>query len=115
MALPFCIVCGLVAGDGPDVCKRGPQVFVGVYGGVVDADLVVEVGAGGAAGAAYVADDLAADDSLAGHDAESGHVGVHGGDAVAVVEDDFLAVAVLGACFGDGGVSGGADREAELR
>ena len=96
----------LVAGDGgTEVRERGAQIFVGVDRGVVDADFVVEVRACGATGAAYVADDLAAGDRLARHYVEAGHVGVHGCDAVAVVEDDFLAVAVLCASLCDGGVA----------
>ena len=82
---------------------------MGVDGDVADADLVVEVGAGGAAAVADVAQDLAADDGLAGDHGEAGHMTIDGLDAVAVVDDDLTAVAVLHLGGDDSSVSGGAD------
>ena len=95
---------------------------MGIDGDVVDSDLVVEVGAGGAAGLTDVADDLTAHDALAGDDSEGGHVPVDGANAVAVVEDNFTTVAVghagrlYEAVAGgvDGGAHGGLDVHAGM-
>ena len=53
-----------------DLLVRLAQVLVGIHRDVVNADLVMEVGAGGAAGLANVADDFAAGDVLAGNNGE---------------------------------------------
>src|SRR5438309_7660759 len=91
------------SGPGGDLCcgtgaarvgDGGSEILVRVDGGVADTNLVVEVRTGGAAAHADISDDLASDHGLAVHDGESGHVSIAGLDAVAVVEDDFAAVAV---------------------
>src|SRR5260370_40560968 len=64
---------------------------------------------GGAAAVTDVADDLATDDVLSGHDGEARHVSVEGLDAVAVVDDHLAAVAVLHGGGLDDAVGGGAD------
>ena len=64
----------------------GAEIFVGIDGDVLDADLVVQMGRGGAAGGADVSDDLPAADVLAGGDGEAGEMSVAGGDAVSVVK-----------------------------
>src|SRR5450631_1685422 len=89
--------------------KGGAQVLVRVDGHVVDAHFVVEVGAGGAAGLADIADDLAAGDVLAGEDNHAGKMAVYGVYAVAVVDRDFAAVAILLGGLGDEAVAGSAD------
>jgi hypothetical protein len=62
---------------------------------VVDADLIVEIGAaGGSAADANVSDNLPADDGLAGHDCEAGEVRVTGLETMAVVEDYLATVTV---------------------
>ncbi len=86
------------------------QVFVGVDGGVVDADLVVEVGSGGAAAEADVADGVAAVDELSGSDGEAGEVAVAGGDAVSVIDDDGASVTAEEVGEDDRAVRGGDDR-----
>src|SRR5574341_2453499 len=68
------------------------QVLVGVHRRVVDADLVVQVGSGGAAAEADVADGVAAAHALAGGHGEGGQVPEAGGGAVAVVDDHHAAV-----------------------
>ena len=80
------------------------EIFVGVYGDVVDADFVVEMGAGGASALANVADGVAAVDVLSGGDGEAGQVAVAGGDAVAVIEHDGASVAAEEVGEGDGTV-----------
>src|SRR4051812_32259805 len=69
------------------------QVLIRIDGRVVDADFVVEVGAGAASAEADVADDLASVNALTRGDSEAGQVSVTGGDAMAVVELDEVSVA----------------------
>lgn len=76
VACPFCCLSiSLLAADlvscdcsAAEVGHRGAEIFVGVDGGVADADLVVEVIACGASAVADIAYDLSANDGLAGHD-----------------------------------------------
>src|ERR1700677_3284018 len=76
-------------------------------GDVVDADFVVEMGAGGASALPNVADGIATVDVLSGGDSEAGKMAVAGGDAVAVVEHDGAPVAAEEVSEGDGAVGGG--------
>jgi hypothetical protein len=75
-------------------------------------DLEVEVLAVGVAGVATEADDLALADDFVLLDPDFGEVGVHGGDGVAVVEDDVEAVFVGDVAAGEGdlAVRRGVDR-----
>src|ERR1700760_2800505 len=102
---------GTVAGGlaGGELLHGLAHVLVRIHRRVVDADLVVEVRAGGTAYAADVADDFAAVHILAGGDGESGEMAIESMDAVAVIEDDFLTVAAGGTCHQDGAVGRGAD------
>src|SRR5271169_2530026 len=85
---------GLLAGsEAANLGHSQAQIFVGIYGDVVDADFVVEMGAGGASALADVADGVAAVDVLAGGYSEAGKMAVAGGDAVAVVDHDGASVA----------------------
>ena len=68
------------------------EILVGIDGRVVDADFVVQVGAGGASAHANVADGVAAMDLLSGRDSESRKVAVASGNAVAVIDHDGFAV-----------------------
>ncbi len=104
MPLPFLSISqpmrGITLGSAADSfsTKAGqclPQVLVRVDRGVVNLDLVVDMIAGGLAAVAYEPDNLAADDSLAADNVESGHVAVDGLETVAVIDDDFAAVPVL--------------------
>ena len=87
----------------------GAEIFVGIDGDVLDADLVVQMGRGGAAGGADVSDDLSAVDVLAGGDGEAGEMSVAGGDAVSVVEFDEVSVTVHDVGEGDDAIGGGMD------
>ena len=70
-----------------------PQIFVGVYGDVVDSHFVVKMGASGASALAYEADRVAAVDVLSGGNGEAGKVAVTRADAVAVVDHYGASVA----------------------
>ena len=94
----------LAGGVGAYSGYRQAKIFVGVYGDVVDADFVVEMGAGGASALAYVADGVAAMDVLPGGDGEAREVAVASGDAVAVVEHDGASVAAEEVGEGDGAI-----------
>jgi len=91
---------------------------VGVYGGVVDADFVVDVVASSAAGVADVTYDLSASDGLTDGDGKAAHVSVAGDEAAAMVDGDEASVAVDHAGVGDdavgGGVNGGAEGAADV-
>src|SRR5450756_97278 len=102
------LVGGGYGGDA-EVGEGAAEVLVRVYRRVVDADFVVDVVAGGAAGVSDVADDLAAHDRLAGGNGESAHVAVAGFDAVAVIDTHHAAIAVFEAGRDDDAVGGGAD------
>lgn len=102
---PYGETTSVAGGGGGSVAEVAP----GVDGRVVDADFVVEVRAGGAAALTFVADDVAALDFGAGFDVEAGEMGVPGGDARAVVDDDNAAVAWADISFFDDAVAGGAD------
>ena len=69
------------------------------------------MGSRGPAGAAHVADDLAPGDVLALADDVAAHVAVEGGEAVAVVDGDVVAVgrSVGGRRDGSGGAGAGPD------
>ena len=86
---------------------------IGLTGAAVDADFIVEVVAGRAAGRAHAADLLAAGDVIAGLNQHRRHVAVAGGDAAAVVEFDHVAVAAaVPAGAEHGAVGGRIDRRA---
>lgn len=77
------------------------EVLFRVSGRAVDADLEVEVGAGGVAGGADVANHLALAHARAAGDGEGAHVRIERHAAAAVVYHDVVAVAV--AVVGDDG------------
>src|SRR5207237_5246066 len=64
------------------------------------------------AGAAHVADHLAAPDLLAGRDSDAALVAVQGGEAIAVVDDGGVAVAAKRPGGDDHPVGGGPDGRA---
>ncbi len=66
---------------------------MGIDRSVVDADFVVEMGAGAASAFADVADGVSAVDVLARDAGEAAQVAVTGGDAMAVIDDDGASVA----------------------
>ena len=78
-----------------EIGDRTAQVFVGIDRRVVDADFVVDVVAGRAAGVADIADDLSANDGLSSGDGESVHVAVARLDTVAMVDPNHATVAIL--------------------
>lgn len=80
-----------------------------IDGSIANADFVVEVVAGGAPTVSDVAYDLASNDGLTGHDGVTGEMAVDGFDAMAVIDDDGLAVAVGAVGELDGAVAGDAD------
>src|SRR5215218_3114448 len=73
--------------------RPGAQEAPRVDGHAVDPGLVMEMGAGRAAGRADAADERAGRNLLAGDDPDRGEVGVAGREAVAVVDLDHAAVA----------------------
>src|SRR5579872_3536276 len=68
---------------------------MGIDRGIVDADFVVDVRAGGASGDADVADDLAFIDVLASRHDEAGHVSRERLEAVSVIDHDSVAVSIF--------------------
>ena len=86
------------------------QETVRVHGAAVDPHLVVQVGAGGAAGGAHAADALAHGHVLANADGDRRQVRVAGLEAPAVVDLDRVAVAGAYAGEGDHARGGGVDR-----
>src|SRR3984885_560410 len=68
------------------------QVLVRIHGRVIDADFVVQVRSGGAPAGADVADGVATMNLLPGGDRKAGKVAVAGGDPVAVIQHDGLAI-----------------------
>src|SRR3989442_8003435 len=91
-----------------------PEVGARVDGLAADQDLVVEVGAGRAAGVAGPGDEAAALDALAGLDVEAREVAVERAHVLAVVEDDRGAVFLMRAGEDHGAVGRGVDRGAAL-
>src|SRR5579863_9674861 len=94
----YCLETGVeerlaAGGESASVGHGQAEIFVGIDWGVVDADFVVEMGAGAASAIADVSDGVAAVDLLACSDREIGQVAVAGGDAVAVIENNGAAVA----------------------
>src|SRR5438045_8949054 len=83
---------GMVLGD-CDLVEAGAEIFVRIDRHHVNADLVVEVGAGGAARLTHIADDLSAGYVLPGNDDHGGEMAVDGDYIAAVVDGDFAAVA----------------------
>src|SRR6476620_4367732 len=79
-------------GEPADVGVGDAQVFVWIYGDIVDAHFVMEVRSSAAAAGADVADSIAPMEVLAGEDREAGQMSVTGGDAVSVVENYRAAV-----------------------
>src|SRR5699024_6357232 len=73
------------------------EIVLGRQVAAVVADLEVAVVAGGAAGGAHIADQLALADGLARADGQGQAVAVQGAVAVAVVDDEGVAVAGAGA------------------
>ena len=94
------------------VGDRDAEVFVGIDRSVVDANFVVEVRSGGASAEANVADGVAAMNLLAGCDRETGKVAVAGGDAVAMIHHDELAVSAEEVRESDYAIGGRDDRVA---
>src|ERR1700687_1285084 len=80
----------------------------------VDPRLVVQMRAGGAGGEADLADGLRDVDRLAAPPADFRQMAVTGGQAMAVVDLDHIAVAALPAGDGHAAVGGGAHRIAAL-
>src|SRR4029077_2289427 len=77
------------------------EIFVGIDRGVVDANFIVEMGAGGASAQANVANGVAAMNLLSGSDGKAGEVAVAGRDAMAMVHRDQFAVSALEIREGD--------------
>ena len=77
------------------IVRHAGEPGLGVDGGAVDADLKVAVGAGGVAGGAEIADRLARADAVPDRDGEAGHMAVERRIAVAVVDNDAVAVAAV--------------------
>src|SRR5260370_34225689 len=94
------------------VGDRHAEILVGINRGVAESDFIVKMRTGGAAAGADVADGVAAMDVLPGRDREAGKVAVAGGDAVAVVHHDGLAVSALEIREGDHAIGGRGDRAA---
>ncbi len=88
------------------------EILVGIDRSVVDADFVVKMGTGGASAGADIGDGVATVNMLSGCDCEAGKVAVAGGDAVAVIHHDGLAVSALEICEGDHAIGGRDDRVA---
>src|SRR5579884_1116171 len=86
------------------------EKLLGVLRLAVDQHLVMHVRAGGAAGAAEIADLGMRPDMLADRDGEAVEMGVAGRDAVAVIDLDDLAVIVAVAGIGHRAGGGGVDR-----
>src|SRR5580704_3730231 len=82
------------------------EILVGIDGRVIDPDFIVEVRAGGASAEAHIANGVAAMDLLAGGYGEAGKVAVAGGDAVAVIDHDGLAVSTKEVGEGDHAIGG---------
>src|SRR3954454_2713897 len=78
----------------------------------VDADFEMEMRPRAVAGAADVADDLAAAHALAAPDCDRALVAVRGGETAAVVDHVEVAVAAHPAAIDDRAGAGGADRRA---
>ena len=74
------------------VSQGHAEVLVGIDGGTIDANFVVEVWAGGTAALADVSDDVTALDSLARGYSEAGQVAIARADAASMVHHDDLAV-----------------------
>ncbi len=82
-------------GAGARQLPRGvTQVFVRIDGGIVNADLVVQVRAGAVPGGADVAKDVSAADILSCRDRKPGKMGIKGLNAVAMVDNHFASVSV---------------------
>ena len=74
------------------VGDRHAEVFVGIDWCVVNADFVVKMRARGASTGADITNYIAAMDFFAHSDRETGKMPVAGGDSVAVIQHDCLAV-----------------------
>ena len=70
----------------------GAQIFVRIYRDIINADFIVKVRPGAAAGVADVADCVASMDFLAREYRQALHVPVAGGNAVPMIEDDSAPV-----------------------
>src|SRR5262249_30544393 len=90
----------------------GLHVAPGVDWGVVHADFVVDVRAGGAAADSGVADHFAALDARAGDGGDRREVRVAGGGAESVGDDEQAAVAGVVLRDGDDAIGGGVHRSA---
>ena len=71
---------------------RSARIVKRVLAHAVDRDLPVQMRAGGVAGRADITDRLALGDLLAGGDRDGTHVAIERGDAVAMVDDDTVAI-----------------------
>ena len=91
------------------------QVFLRVHRSVIDADFIVQVGAGGAAGQANESDELATADAITRADGKTGEMPVAGADAVAMLELNQPPVTAHGFSFGNYTVSGRDDGMAVIR
>ena len=94
---------------------RSARIVERVLAHAVDRDLPVQMRAGGVAGRADIADRLALGDLLAGGHCDGAHVAVERGDAVAMVDDDTIAVAGHGAGRDDRAAVGRNDGRAVAR
>src|SRR6185312_4779803 len=88
----------------------GTQELLRIDRFAVDTRLVMQMGPGGAAGRADLADDLADVDDLADLDVDLREVAVPRREAVAVVDFDHIAVAAVAAGAGDAAARGGMHR-----
>src|SRR5262249_19070897 len=80
------------------------EVLVRIHRRVVDVHFIVHVRPGGASRETDIADGVTARDALSGNDGEARHMTVERRDAVAMVDDDRAAVAVMEVRFDDGAV-----------
>jgi len=85
---------------------------VGVDRDVADADFVVQVRSSNPSAMTNIADNLAANDGLAGDDREAGEVAVAAFEAMAVVEHNLATIAVDHARYADGSIAGRANGRA---
>ena len=77
------------------------QVLHRVYRGIVDEHFVMEVGTGGHTRQSHGANNLSAFDLLPHNDRNLAEVTILGHNAESVVNDDFVAVAVIPTCVQD--------------
>src|SRR5438270_3637578 len=91
------------------------HLFIRVHRSVINADFIVQVGAGGAAGQANESDELATADAITRADGKTGEMSVAGADAVAMLDLNQPPVTTHGFSFGDNAVSGRNDGMAVIR